>query len=362
MGDFVVIAGLSGAGRSQAANDFEDLGWFVIDNLPPALMPKVTELADAKGSSITRIVLVAGTGHYDRELVDAITELRRSVPRVRILFLDCATPELVRRYEQTRRRHPIHGHTIEEAIAAERRILEPVRAEADVVIDTTELNVHQLRDRVRAAFGDEESDVGMVTTIRSFGFKHGAPIDADIVLDVRFLPNPHWVDELRPLTGLDEPVRAEADVVVDTTELNVHQLRDRVRAAFGDEETDVGMVTTIRSFGFKHGAPIDADIVLDVRFLPNPHWVDELRPLTGLDAPVRDYVLEQEAAKAFVDKVVDLLELTLPAYKEEGKAYLSIAIGCTGGRHRSVAIAEEIAARLAEDGTVAAVAHRDVER
>jgi len=282
MGDFVVIAGLSGAGRSQAANDFEDLGWFVIDNLPPELMPKVTELADAKGSSIERIVLVAGTGHYDRELVDALAELRRAVPRVRVLFLDCATPELVRRYEQTRRRHPIKGDTVEAAIEQERRLL--------------------------------------------------------------------------------EPVRAEADVVIDTTNLNVHQLRDRVRAAFGDEETDHGMVTTIRSFGFKHGAPIDADIVLDVRFLPNPHWVDELRPLTGLDAPVRDYVLGQDEAKAFVDKVVDLLELLLPAYRQEGKAYLSIALGCTGGRHRSVAIAEQIAARLSETGTHATVAHRDVDR
>ena len=282
MGDFVVIAGLSGAGRSQAANDFEDLGWFVIDNLPPALMPKVTELADAKGSSITRIVLVAGTGHYDRELVDALDELRRSVRRVRILFLDCSTPELVRRYEQTRRRHPIQAGSVEESIEAERRILEPVRAAADVLIDTTQLNVHQLRDRVRAAFGDEDTDVGMVTTIRSFGFKHGAPIDADIVLDVRFLPNPHWVDELRPLTGLDEPVRA--------------------------------------------------------------------------------YVLGQDAAKAFIDKVVELLELLLPAYRDEGKAYLSIAIGCTGGRHRSVAIAEELRARLTGSGSDVTVAHRDVER
>ncbi len=283
MGDYVVIAGLSGAGRSQAANDFEDLGWFVIDNLPPALMPKVTELADAKGSSIERIVLVAGTGHYDRELVDALAELRRSVPRVRILFLDCATHELVRRYEQTRRRHPMSSaDTIEQAIEQERAVLEPVRAEADVVIDTTNLNVHQLRDRIRAAFGQADADVGMRTTLRSFGFKHGSPIDADMVLDVRFLPN--------------------------------------------------------------------------------PHWVDELRPLTGLDAPVRDYVLGQEGAKEFVDRIVDLLELLLPAYRKEGKAYLSIAIGCTGGRHRSVAIAEEIRARLAGLGTDATVTHRDVDR
>jgi len=283
MGDYVVIAGLSGAGRSQAANDFEDLGWFVIDNLPPELMPKVTELADAKGSAIGRVVLVAGTGHYDRELLDALIELRRTVERVRILFLDCATPELVRRYEQTRRRHPMSAAaTIEEAIEEERRVLQPVRAEADVVIDTTNLNVHQLRDRVRATFGQPDADVGMLTTIRSFGFKHGLPIDADMVLDVRFLPN--------------------------------------------------------------------------------PHWVDELRPLTGLDAPVRDHVLTNDEAKEFVDKVVDLLELLLPAYRKEGKAYLSIAIGCTGGRHRSVAIAEEIRRRLAELGTEASVTHRDVER
>jgi len=283
MGDYVVIAGLSGAGRSQAANDFEDLGWFVIDNLPPELMPKVTELADAKGSSIDRVVLVAGTGHYDRELVDALAELRRSVPRVRILFLDCATPELVRRYEQTRRRHPMsEADTIEQAIEQERAVL--------------------------------------------------------------------------------EPVRAEADVVIDTTNLNVHQLRDRIRAAFGQEGTDVGMRTTIRSFGFKHGLPIDADMVLDVRFLPNPHWVDELRPLTGLDTPVRDFVLGQPEAKEFIDRIVDLLELLLPAYRNEGKAYLSIAIGCTGGRHRSVVIAEEIRARLADLDTEVTVAHRDADK
>ncbi len=283
MGDYVVIAGLSGAGRSQAANSFEDLGWFVIDNLPPALMSKVTELADAPGSSIDRVVLVTGTGHYDSELVEALAELRRSTPRVRILFLDCATPELVRRYEQTRRRHPIGGQpTLEEAIEHERRVLQPVRAEADVTIDTTDLNVHQLRDRVRATFAQPEADTGMQTSIRSFGFKHGLPIDADLVFDVRFLPN--------------------------------------------------------------------------------PHWVDELRPLTGLDAPVRDHVLGSDDARAFLDKLVDLLELLLPAYRAEGKAYLSIAVGCTGGRHRSVAISEALRDRLADLGTNATVTHRDVER
>lgn len=283
MSDYVVIAGLSGAGRSQAANDFEDLGWFVIDNLPPALMSKVSELADAPGSTIERVALVAGTGHYDSELLENIAELRRSVPRLRILFLDCATRELVRRYEQTRRRHPLTtGDTLEDAIEAERSLLEPVRADADVVIDTTDLNVHQLRDRIRGAFGQPDSDVGMQTAVRSFGFKHGIPIDADLVFDVRFMPNPHWVDELRPLTGLDKPVR--------------------------------------------------------------------------------DHVLEFDEVAAFLDKLTELFELVLPAYRREGKSYLSIAIGCTGGRHRSVAIAEELGRRIRDLGTPVAVTHRDIER
>ncbi len=173
MGDYVVIAGLSGAGRSQAANDFEDLGWFVIDNLPPALASKVSELAEAPGSPIERVVLVAGTGHYDSELPEAIADLKRVVPRVRVLFLDCDTHELIRRYEQTRRRHPIDAGSLQASIERERELLEPVRAEADVVIDTTRLNVHQLRDRVRETFGQPDADVGMQTMVRSFGFKHG---------------------------------------------------------------------------------------------------------------------------------------------------------------------------------------------
>ncbi len=283
MSDYVVIAGLSGAGRSQAANDFEDLGWFVIDNLPPALMSKVSELADAKGSEIERVALVTGTGHYDSELLEAIGGLRRSVPRVRILFLDCSTRELVRRYEQTRRRHPLStGDTLEGAIEAERSLL--------------------------------------------------------------------------------EPVRADADVVIDTTELNVHQLRDRVRGAFGQPDTDVGMQTAVRSFGFKHGLPIDADLVFDVRFLPNPHWVDELRPLTGLDVAVRDYVLDVDDTRAFLDQLTSLFQLLLPAYRREGKAYLSIAVGCTGGHHRAVAISEELGRRIEALGTPVSVSHRDIER
>lgn len=284
MGDYVVIAGLSGAGRSQAAKDFEDLGWFVIDNLPPTLMPKVSELAEAPGSTIDRVVLVAGSGQYDAtDLLAALADLRRTSPRIRVLFLDCSTPELVRRYEQTRRRHPLGDDvTLEGAIEEERADLEPVRAEADVVIDTTDSNIHQLRDRVRAAFGQPDSDVGMHTVVRSFGFKHGLPLDADLVLDVRFLPNPHWDEDLRPLTGRDEAVR--------------------------------------------------------------------------------DFVLGQRDTEEFLVRVLHLLELLLPAYRVEGKAYLGIAIGCTGGRHRSVAIVEELGRRLNDSGTPATVVHRDIDR
>lgn len=282
MGDYVVIAGLSGAGRSQAAKDFEDLGWFVIDNLPPTLMSKVSELVEAPGSAIDRVVFVAGSGHYDADPMAPISEFRSMVGKVRLLFLDCSTRELVRRYEQTRRRHPLDtGDSLEGSIEAERKLLEPVRAAADIVVDTTDLNIHQLRERIRSAFGHPEADVGMQTVIRSFGFKHGLPLDADVVFDVRFLPNPHWREELRPLSGLDDAVR--------------------------------------------------------------------------------DYVLGQDAAGEFLDRVTGLFELLLPAYRAEGKAYLNVAIGCTGGRHRSVAIAEALAQRLGELGTRATVTHRDIE-
>ena len=160
---------------------------------------------------------------------------------------------------------------------------------------------------------------------------------------------------------LMEPVRAEADLVVDTSELNVHDLRDRVAGLYGDVD-DRPMRTSVTSFGFRHGAPRDVDLVLDCRFLPNPHWVDELRPLSGLDAPVRNYVIGQDLALAFLDQLDELLGLLLPAYIDEGKAYLSIAFGCTGGRHRSVAVAEELAARLRSRGFDPAVKHRDLDR
>ncbi|MBU6330078.1 MAG: RNase adapter RapZ [Acidobacteria bacterium] len=284
MSDFVVITGLSGAGRSQAADILEDLGWFVIDNLPPALIPKVAELAQAPGTSISRIVLVVGTGPYHSDALPALDELRAQGFRLRIVYLEASTDVLVRRYESTRRRHPLAGvdSTLAEAIETERSELAAVRAEAHVVIDTTDLNVHQLRDRMLDLF------------------------------------------------AADAPAG--------------------------------GMQTTVTSFGYKHGLPVDTDLVIDCRFLPNPHWIEELRPHTGLDADVRDYVLGQPLSRAFLEQLDTMLELLLPAYVAEGKSYLTIAFGCTGGRHRSVAIAEAVARGLRDRGFDLRVTHRDIDR
>lgn len=282
MGEFVVITGLSGAGRSQAADVLEDLGWFVIDNLPPALIPKVVELGQAPGSSVDKVVLVVGTGPYHDEVLPALQRLRALTSRLRVLFLDAATDVLVRRYESTRRRHPLaDGSTLADAIETERDLLEPVKAIADVVVDTSGLNVHELRDRIVPLFADED----------------------------------------RP-----------------------------------------AMQVTVTSFGYKYGLPLDTDLVIDCRFLPNPHWVDDLRPLTGEDGAVRDFVLGRPPTEEFLGRLEGLLEVLLPAYVEEGKAYLTLSFGCTGGRHRSVAIAEAVAGWLRERGANPRVVHRDVRR
>jgi UPF0042 nucleotide-binding protein len=284
MSDFVVITGLSGGGRSEAANILEDLGWFVIDNLPPMLIPKVSELAQAPGSSIAKVVLVVGTGPNHSEVLPALAEIRSQGSRVRIVYLEAGTEVLVRRYESSRRRHPLARPelTLAEAIEEERALLSPVRAEADVVIDTTGLNVHQLRARMLDLFAADTPESRMQTTLVSFGYKHGLPLDTDLVIDCRFLPNPHWVDALRPLTGLDEPVR--------------------------------------------------------------------------------DYVLGQSISAEFLTELRRLLALLLPAYVKEGKSYLTVAFGCTGGRHRSVAISEEVAAGLRAEGFDLRVTHRDIAR
>lgn len=283
MTEFVVISGLSGAGRSSAADDLEDLGWFVIDNLPAPLFGKILELTTGPTASADRVALVIGTAPYQSQVVKAIRDLRATGSRVRVLFLDASTESLVRRYESTRRRHPNpEADTLLEAIEAERDLLEPVKAEADLVVDTTDLNVHQLRRRIHDLFGREAATPGM-------------------------------------------------------------QLR-------------------LVSFGYKHGLPLDADLVFDCRFIPNPHWVDALRPLTGCDAAVRDYVLSHHGTRQFLQQVDELFELLLPAYSAEGKAYLTIAFGCTGGRHRSVAIAEEVARALRRRGENPVVSHRDLDR
>jgi UPF0042 nucleotide-binding protein len=282
MSEFVIITGLSGAGRSQAANSLEDLGWFVIDNLPSELIPKVVELVRSPGSATPRVALVVGAGAHHADLLPGLTAMRASGARVRQLYLEARTDVLVQRYESTRRRHPLltAGEGLADAIDRERALLEPVRAEADVVVDTSALNVHQLHDRILGLFGEDHPGAGMQTRIVSFGYKHGLPVDVDIVLDCRFLPNPHWVAELRPQTGLDDDVRT--------------------------------------------------------------------------------YVLEQDSAGAFLQHLDRLLGLLVPAYVAEGKAYLTLAFGCTGGRHRSVAIAEAVAGLLAARGVESTVVHRDI--
>ena len=281
MTQIVLITGMSGAGRSATADVLEDLGWYVVDNLPTSLVEKVVDLASLPGSGIERLALVAGRNYG--EVLDNVSTLRAAGHRVTVLFLDAQTPELVRRYDATRRKHPL-------------------AAEADGLVESIEL-------------------------------------------------------ERRLLAG----TRDAADLVIDTSDLNVHQLKERVVAAFDDASASKLQVA-VESFGFKHGLPLDADIVMDVRFLPNPHWEDALRPLTGHDPAVRDFVLERADTAAFLDRFDDLLRTVLPAYQAEGRSYLTVAIGCTGGRHRSVAIAEELAARLRSRGTAVRTTHRDVSR
>lgn len=278
------MTGQSGAGRSQAADFLEDLGWFVIDNLPTSLIPKVFELAVGPGTRYDRLALVSGGGQ-DAAAIDAALRLLRSNEdaRVRVVFLQASTPVLVRRYESTKRPHPWDpSMNLVKAIEAERASLETVRASADMLIDTTNTSVHQLRDRIEAEFASSSDETGMSVRIVSFGYKHGLPIDVDLVLDCRFLPNPHWIQDLRPLTGRDPEVGA--------------------------------------------------------------------------------YLEAQPITPEFLDRLYSLLEVLMPAYEREGKSYLSIAIGCTGGRHRSVWIAGQLRGHLEEQGYHPRVSHRDVDR
>ena len=284
MSDFLVVAGMSGAGRSTAAAALEDVGWFVIDNLPPALITKVAELITRGDSELERVALVMGRGggdHY-REVIPALEALTAQRHRVRVLFLTAPDDVLVRRFDASRRPHPLASRGVEESVVEERALLEPLRARADITLDTGDLNVNQLRARVVEMFGESDAGEHMQISILSFGFKHGVPLDVDLLFDCRFLANPHWDEALRPMSGLDEPVRA--------------------------------------------------------------------------------FVLARPEAFSFLDKVVDLLVGLIPAYAREGKSYLTVALGCTGGRHRSVVLTEELAGRLESSGISTAAFHRDIER
>lgn len=282
MVEFVVVTGLSGAGRTQVGNTLEDLGWFVIDNLPTELIPKVAELARFQTDSPTPVGLIVGSEGDRSGVAPALEELRSTGARVTTVFLDASTSTLVRRYSDTKRRHPLLGEvgSVEGAIQEERLRMAGVRDSADTVIDTSELNVHDLRRRIVDLFGDGERS--------------------------------------------------------ETTQI------------------------TVMSFGYKHGVPPDVDLVFDCRFLPNPHWVEELRPMTGLEAQVQDYVTSFELTGRFEAQLHEMLDLLLPAYLDEGKSVLTIAFGCTGGRHRSVTIAERMVGWLRARGIEPRLRHRDV--
>lgn len=281
--EVALVTGMSGAGRSTAAQALEDLGWFVVDNLPPSLLPATVDHV-AGASAVTKLAVVADVrgGEMFADLQRALDQVAASGIDVRILFLEAGDNELVRRFESNRRPHPLQD---------EGRVLDGLARE-------------------RVLLGD---------------------------------------------------LRARADLVVDTSNLNVHDLRRKVDAAF-DDAGHVQLRATVLSFGFKYGIPVDADYVFDVRFLPNPFWELALRDLTGLDAEVSDYVTALPAAREYLERLAGLLDLVADGYLREGKRYVTVAIGCTGGKHRSVAIAENLAVRLVKVGVETLVVHRDLGR
>ena len=280
MAEFLIVAGMSGAGRSTVAASLEDLQWVVIDNLPASVMARMGELV----GDDQRVALIVGRGGGANvpELLEAISQLRNGPHNIHTLFLDAPDDVLIRRYEGTRRRHPIADQNVQAAVHAERNGLEDLK-------DT-------------------------------------------------------------------------ADVLLDTGDLNVNQLRARIFELYGEARRRQGMRITIMSFGFKYGIPLDVDMVFDVRFLPNPHWEEALRPLTGRDKAVADFVLAQPEAQDFLSQVDGLVTSLIPGFEREGKTYLTIAVGCTGGQHRSVAIAEALSLAVRDHGRSVATFHRDVER
>ena len=283
--EVAVVSGLSGAGRSTAAKCMEDLGWFVVDNLPPELISTMVELGASSSGGVTRVAVVMDVRSraFTEDLGSVIKDLDARGYKPRVVFLEATDEVLIRRFEQVRRGHPLQGEgRLADGIAAERSLLSKLRSEADLVLDTTSLSVHQLRSKIEDAFGSE-----------------------------------------------------------------------------GSTNTQV----TVLSFGYKYGLPMDADLVMDCRFLPNPFWIPELREFNGLDDEVRNYVLGQEGAEEFLDSYQHLLRLVGAGYHREGKRYLTLAMGCTGGKHRSVTLAEELSRRLANDERKQVkTVHRDLGR
>jgi UPF0042 nucleotide-binding protein len=281
--EVVVVTGLSGAGKNSAGRVLEDLGWFVVDNLPPALLQPMVELGARGDVRKFGAVVDVRSRAFSSDLQESIRVLAEAGNRPRVVYVHARDEVLVRRYESSRREHPLQGNgRLSDGIAAERALLTGIAGEADLWVDTSDLNIHQLRATLENAFAHQ--------------------------------------GEAPPLTA------------------------------------------TVLSFGFKYGLPLDADLVVDARFLPNPHWIPELRPYTGQDPSVRDYVLGQVDTEDFLSRYVDLLRLVIPGYRREGKRYLTLAVGCTGGKHRSVAIAEEFARRLTAEGIAAVARHRDLGR
>lgn len=281
--DVILVTGMSGAGRSTATRALEDIGWFVVDNLPPTLMTNVVDyVAQRTGSRKVAVVADVRGGQLFEELRESLAAIKTAEHDLRVLFLEAGDEALVRRYESSRRPHPLQrDDSLLGAVQRERSLLSDLRADADIVIDTSNLNVHELRRSIEASFGDDDH---------------------------------------------------------------------------------VALRATVMSFGFKYGIPVDADLVADLRFLPNPYWDPKLKDLTGLDAAVNDYVVASDQAQEFLTKYAELIDLVEDGYLREGKRFVTIAMGCTGGKHRSVAMAENLSARLVKSGVEVRVVHRDLGR